>query len=87
MSSTMTLTCHRCRWSWGPVGVRPASPQGPSQAFLIYEACGQAQARTLAAGASPAALPCARCDTPGLRVLTRCPRCDSDGMSWGPFMP
>ena len=87
MSSPMTLRCRACGWSWGPVGVRPAVPGGPAQLFLACSACAKPQSRTVEPGHDPASLTCTACGAGALRPLNRCPGCDSDSLSWGPFMP
>ncbi len=87
MSSPMTLTCRSCRWSWGPVGVRPFVPDGPQQLFLVCGSCARPQARTLEPSAERDSLSCSACGAPELRPLSHCPRCDAQDLSWGPFMP
>jgi hypothetical protein len=86
MSSPMMVRCPGCGWSWGPVGVRPYSPDGPRQLFLVCGACARPQARIVAPEVDHAELPCDACGAGSLRPLSHCPRCGDASLAWGPMM-
>jgi hypothetical protein len=83
----MILRCRRCRWSWGPIGVRPWLPGGPEQLFLLCEGCGAPQALLLDPGAPGSSPRCGPCGSDRLVPLTRCPACGADEPRWGPLGP
>lgn len=83
MSTPMTLRCHACAWSWGPVGVLPFFPGGPDQRFLVCAVCDEPQAHVLAPGEEVEALACTVCGVPALMPLACCPRCGGS-VDWGP---
>lgn len=81
MSLPQTLRCRACGWSWGPVGVRPWSPDPPQQVFLLCLDCRAPQSQLRMPGEP---LRCGHCGSARVEPLRRCARCDAPDPAWGP---
>jgi hypothetical protein len=79
MGATQTLHCRACRYSWGPVGVRPWVPDQPYQAFLLCLDCRRPQSQVLSNGERAR---CMHCSSERVESLSRCPACDAPAVSW-----
>ncbi len=79
MSLTQHLLCDDCGYVWGPVGVRPWNPDGPSQHWLLCRECNEPQAQVLDVGEVPL---CAYCVSADIGPLDHCPQCGQRDLRW-----